>query len=290
MSNNIKFSTEIWDYWFAGLIDGDGCFYINKQNEVSLEITTHVFDEKVLNNVKDTLKGGSVKLRSNSQSVRYRVKAKPIVYNVLQRVEGKILNSVRFEQYNRACMVLNYNPFSAHTNDLRSNQTNSKYWGIAEKTAYLAGLIDSDGTFTISVPKTSSEASIHPGVEGKIQRLLTSRGSNQLTLKIVGINKEHIENIAQFVNLGVVYDIKPKPRMKSDKHQYHWYIRTQDDFNRLIFNLKQYCPLRSVKMHRIRLVSVYFKYKSLGYHLSEPSSLQFKQWEKFCRSWYKYSY
>ena len=66
-----------WNQWFAGLTDGDGCFYLNKkERSVSYEITTHTTDVRVLYNIKNKLKAGTVKLRSNSQSVRYRVKKK----------------------------------------------------------------------------------------------------------------------------------------------------------------------------------------------------------------------
>lgn len=293
MSLNVSFNnySGLWNYWFAGLVDGDGCFYKNKGNEVSLEITTHIFDEKVLALVKNGLKGGSVKLRSNSQSVRYRVKAKAVVVNALQRLDGKLLNAVRLNQYKQACLLLNYQPLSPSPSYLGLHHTlNPKDMDTEQRVAYLAGLIDSDGTVTITVSHADSQTGIYPGVEGKIQRLMYSRGFNQLTLKIAGIDQKHIETVRSLFNYGRVYVIKPTKSMKSDKHQYHWYIRTEEEFNSLIFDLKTYFPLRSVKMHRLRLVHIYYKYKSLGYHLSEPGTTTFKLWEKFCRSWHKYSY
>ena len=49
-------------------------------------------------------------------------------------------------------------------------------------------------------------------------------------------------------------------------------------------------PLKSVKMHRMRLVLLYFKYKNLNYHLKKEGNIEAKIWAKFAKSWYKYSY
>lgn len=68
-----------WDEWFAGVIDGDGYFYINKKKEISFELTTAIPDINVLYSIKNELKGGVIKRRSGSHSVRYRVKARLII-------------------------------------------------------------------------------------------------------------------------------------------------------------------------------------------------------------------
>ena len=49
-------------------------------------------------------------------------------------------------------------------------------------------------------------------------------------------------------------------------------------------------PLKSLKMHRMRLILFYFKYKKLKYHLKPAGTLEAKIWSKFAESWYKYSY
>lgn len=43
-------------------------------------------------------------------------------------------------------------------------------------------------------------------------------------------------------------------------------------------------------MHRMRLVLLYFKYKSLKYHLKDANTIEAKIWRKLAKSWYKYSY
>jgi hypothetical protein len=269
--------TNRWNEWLAGITDGNGYFYFNqKEKSVSFEITTHITDAKLLYNIKNTLGGGSVKPRANTQSIRYRVKQRDIIIDLLNRVNGKLYNQRRITQFNEACALMNIIP--SQSPPLISNQS-----------AYLAGLIDSDGIVTIGVSNTSPEHSILSGVEGKIQRLINSRGYHQLTLKINGIDKIHIEFIQQSYGFGAIYNVQPSKNSKTTKPQSIWILRNYEDFSRLYELLKKY-PLRSVKMHRIRLIPIYFKYKQLNYHCSKKGSLEFKQWEKFCRLWHKYSY
>jgi len=268
------FSSTDWNDWFAGLIDGDGYFYISKTNEVSVEITTHVTDERLLNHIKQKL-GGSVKLRSGSNSIRYRVKKKDIVRDILQRLNGKLHNQNRINQFVRACTILDIIPMSPQH--------------LLPTSPYLSGLIDSDGTITANVSSTSAELSIVAGVEGRIQRMIYSRGHNQVSLKIASVDKGNIEFLINTYKMGTIYEIRPEEKAKRVQIQYYWMVNTENEFIMLYHMLRGF-PLKSVKMHRIRLLPIYFKYKQLKYHLSSPDSIQFKQWEKLCRLWYKYSY
>lgn len=266
-----------WNQWFAGIIDGDGYFYINqKEKSVSFEITTHFTDAKLLYNIKNQLGGGSVKIRSNSQSIRYRVKQDKIIVDILNKVNGKLYNQKRLAQFCAACTLKNITPIPSPPL-------------IDPKSAYLAGVIDSDGTISLSVSKTTQPDSVLSGVEGKIQRLIHARGNHQLTLKINGIDQAMLQTIQKSYGLGVIYHAEPEKKRKTAKPQSLWIIRSYQEFSILYEQLKNY-PLKSVKMHRIRFLPIYFKYKQLKYNLSEKASPQFKQWEKFCRLWHKYSY
>lgn len=266
-----------WNEWLAGIVDGDGYFSFNKKEKsVSFEVITHITDARVLYSIKNLLGGGSVKLRANSQSMRYRVKKQKILIDILNRINGKLYNQRRLDQFDQACALVNITPIQSPTL-------------IDKQSAYLAGLIDSDGSINISVANASQEHSILSGVEGKIQRLIYSRGNHQLTLKINGVDKVHTEMIKESYGFGVIFNTRPRKNAKTTKPQSLWIVRTYEEFSILYELLKKY-PLKSVKMHRIRLTPIYFKYKQLGYHCSEKDSLEFKQWEKFCRLWYKYSY
>ena len=266
-----------WNEWLAGITDGGGYLYFNqKEKSVSFEITTHMTDAKLLYNIKNMLGGGSVKLRANSKSMRYRVKERKIIIDVLNKINGKLYNQRRVEQFQQACALINLPPIESQVI-------------IDNKSAYLSGLIDSDGKITIGVSNASAVNSILSGVEGKIQRFIYSRGSHQLTLKINGVDQAHIEMIHKSYGFGVIYNVQPGKKSKTAKPQYIWMVHTYEDFSILYELLKRY-PLKSVKMHRIRLTPIYFKYRQLRYHCSKKDSPEFKQWEKFCRLWYKYSY
>jgi len=65
-------STIGWNQWLAGLIDGDGCLLIFKHGYTSCEITMGIKDEHAFNQIQQKL-GGSLKLRSGSNSIGYRL-------------------------------------------------------------------------------------------------------------------------------------------------------------------------------------------------------------------------
>lgn len=264
-----------WNYWFAGVVDGDGCFYINKKKEISFEITTATSDINILHNIKNELQAGSIKLRSGSNSVRYRVKANLIIKNIVFRLNGKLYNPARLDQFKKACLILN---IIIKPTPLLIQTAN----------AYLSGLIDANGTIVISVSKTNSILSQKSGKQGKIARLSRSKGSNQMYLKITSIYKDLLVVIQNSYKLGVIYTEKKSFKNKKLRDQYQWIIRDYDDLTLLYELLKTY-PLKSRKMHRIRLILKYFNYKELKYHLSDFDTIEHEIWLEFCKKWFKYN-
>nr|ACY06057.1 LAGLIDADG endonuclease protein [Volvox carteri f. nagariensis] len=274
--NTKNMNAEKWNEWFAGLTDGDGCFYINKkENSISFEVTTHVNDARVVYDIKNQLKAGTVQLRSGSQSIRYRVKQKSVIFDVIYRLNGRLYNPARVAQFKKACEMLNIQPLE-------------KPLLIKKQNAYLAGLIDSDGTITILVSKSSAEDSQKSGVEGKQTRLMYSKGHNQISLKVTSIYEQHMNLIKNSYGFGKIYKEKPNKKNKSPKEKYHWTITSYEDFQLLYEYLKIF-PLKSAKRHRMRLALLYFKYKKLNYHLKPAGTVESKIWVNFCKSWFKYS-
>ena len=80
--------------WLAGLIDGDGCFTLSKKGYAGLEITMDIRDERALQQVKNVY-GGSIKLRSNANALRYRLQHKEGLLNLINDVNGQIRNPNR---------------------------------------------------------------------------------------------------------------------------------------------------------------------------------------------------
>lgn len=264
-----------WDQWFAGLVDGSGCFYINKKKEISFEITTAINNVRILYNIKNHLKTGSIKLRSGSNSIRYRVKTYSHIYDILNQLNGQLRNPVRLNQFTQACFILN---IPVITTTLLVDKQNS----------YLSGLIDAEGTINISVSKTNQVNSQKPEKEGKITRLSQSRNFHHLSLKITTVSESNLIFIQKSYQLGNIYCEKRNSRNKTQKIQYHWTIVDYEEFILLYEYLKIH-PLKSVKMHRIRLILCYFKYKELKYHLKSSQTVEYKIWLKFCKSWFKYN-
>lgn len=274
--NNLN-NDDKWNQWFAGLTDGDGCFYIAKKEQtVSYEITVHATDARLLYIIKNKLKAGSVTLRSGNNSVRYRIKQKSIILDIVKRLNGKLHNPARVIQFQKVCALYN----------IESIQ--SPFY-ILKEDSYLSGLIDSDGSFVISVSQSSPQDSQISGVQGRIARLRNAKGFNQISLKITSVYKDYLDMIQDSYSYGTVYLEKANLKNRSPNNKYHWTIRSEEDFQFLYEYIKKN-PLKSLKMHRMRLVLLYFKYKKLKYHLKPASTVEGKIWSKFSESWYKYSY
>lgn len=75
----IKYNYNIielkWNQWLAGIIDGKGSLCIQNNKKILCEIIMPLQDEYLLFQIKQKL-GGNLKLRSNSQSIRYRLTSK----------------------------------------------------------------------------------------------------------------------------------------------------------------------------------------------------------------------
>lgn len=270
-------NNEKWNQWFAGITDGDGCFYINRrENNVSFEITTHTAEGRTLYNIKNMLKAGEVRLRSGNNSVRYRIKQKAVIVEIVERLNGKIYNPTRVAQLKDVCNMYNIQYITPPT-------------FICQEDAYLSGLIESDGSFVISVTNSSAADSQISGVAGRITRLANARGYSEISLKVTSSHQNYLNLIKDSYNYGSVYIEKANIMNKNPNDKYHWTIKSYDDFQRLYEYLKKN-PLKTVKMHRFRLSLLYFKYKSLDYHLKPVGTIESKVWTKFSNSWYKYSY
>ena len=117
--------------WLAGLIDGDGYFILTKKGYTSLEITMDIRDKKALYEIKHKY-GGSVKPVSNANSLRYKLRHKKGLIDLINGVNGLIRNPIRMLQMNKLCVRYNI--------ELKQPLPLTYYNG------WLSGFIDSDGS------------------------------------------------------------------------------------------------------------------------------------------------
>jgi NADH dehydrogenase/LAGLIDADG endonuclease len=141
---NPKGKSKKWNQWLAGLIDGDGSFYLTKKGYASLDITMDLRDEHALYIIKNVY-GGSVKLVSGEKAVRYSLRHKEGFIALVNDVNGEIRNSYRLKELNKIC--LKYGVTIIYPNKLM-------YFN-----GWLSGVFDSDGS--ISINKSSGQISIN---------------------------------------------------------------------------------------------------------------------------------
>jgi hypothetical protein len=279
-----------WNQWFAGFMDGDGSILVYKDH-VSIEATTHLDDEGILIEIKKKF-GGSIKPRSNARALRWRSRSKIVVLKILETLNGKIYNKLRFEQLEKACKFYNIQclPYTPPI----FNPINGVEDSNMQHNAYFAGLFDADGSISLNVgtgtgtstgwksPKWNKNFNLNnsSGVYGKVQRLIYSKGHNQCIIKCTNKNKE---NLDIFLNLG--YGKFYFEENKESQTKWHWIVQ-KNDISKFLCYLKEN-PLRGKKKKmRFHKLFEYIKLKTMKAHLADEDSILFKEWVKFCYEWY----
>lgn len=121
--------------WLAGVIDGDGCFSLSKKGYASLEITTQLRDKKMLYLIKQNF-GGSVKLYSGDNYLRYRLHHKKGLVDLIDKINGLLQNPTRILQLGRICIIYDIK--------LKDPKPLTYYSG------WLAGFFDTDGSIYLN--------------------------------------------------------------------------------------------------------------------------------------------
>lgn len=88
-------------------------------------------DERMLRIIQNKL-GGSIKLRSGVQAIRWRLHHRSGMINLVNRINGYIRHSSRLVQLNRVCAVLGVQLLTPDT--------------LHNKHGWFAGFFDADGT------------------------------------------------------------------------------------------------------------------------------------------------
>jgi len=159
---NIKSQPKFIE-WLAGLIDGDGSFLLSKKGYASLEITMDIRDEHALQIIKNVY-GGSIKLRSGTKALRYRLHHKSGLIKIINDVNGQIRNSHRLVQLNKICLKY----------DLKLIFPEK----LIFYNGWLSGFFDADGTVTINQTNTQLSISVSQKTSELLQPLIELYGGN----------------------------------------------------------------------------------------------------------------
>lgn len=95
-----------FDFWLAGLIDGDGSISISKQGHVSCEVVLHKKEISALYYIKSVL-GGSVSQKTEN-SYRWRLHNKAGITNLINRINGKLLTESKKLRLIAVCKLESY--------------------------------------------------------------------------------------------------------------------------------------------------------------------------------------
>ena len=122
--------------WLAGLIDGDGCFQVSKKGYTSLEIVMETRDKHCLYIIKQKF-GGSVKIKSDVNWVRFRLHDKKGILLVVNAINGFIRNPNRLIQLGKIC---------------EKYEINLKYpEPLTYDNAWFSGFFDADGSIYLNL-------------------------------------------------------------------------------------------------------------------------------------------
>ncbi len=116
-SETIRVDSFNFNEWLAGLIDGDGYFYVTPKGYVGCEITLHALEIQTLDKIKTRFKGNITPRSTKNKEIltyRWRLHKKEDMYNLVFALNGCILLKKRFEQFSRVCKILNIIPKSSN--------------------------------------------------------------------------------------------------------------------------------------------------------------------------------
>jgi ubiquinol-cytochrome c reductase cytochrome b subunit len=209
-NHNNEISLE-FKQWFAGITDGDGYIYVNKKGFVGYEITLSNNDERVLRIIQNKF-GGSVHARSGYKAVRYRTQRKEVLYKIINCLNGLVINNIRLAQLHKACLALNIPIKDPVYPTIHS--------------AYISGLLDSDGT--INIYKQNEQDNGHYRY--------------QLTISIANKSRCNIEFLLDVIGGNIYFD-------KAKNGIYHWRANSKLLHLKLYDYFKKFPP-KTIKAHR----------------------------------------
>jgi len=202
-------------------------------------------DEKVLRIIQNKF-GGNIKSRAGIKAVRYRSQNKTTVLKIIKCVNGLIINNIRLVQLHKACLALNIPIICPVKPTIES--------------AYISGLLDSDGTLNI------------------YKQVYKDTFRYQLTISIANKSRSNIEFLLDNLGGNIYFDT-------SENGCYFWKANSK----LLHFKLYDYFlnfPPKTIKGHRTHLIKEFHELNELkAYREIDNLTVNFKRWNRFLEKW-----
>jgi hypothetical protein len=97
-----EYKSRLFFEWLAGVLDGDGHFYLSKKGIAWISIVMKKKDVGGLKYIQREL-GGSMRLIANGKAFKYKLKHRKGIILLLNGVNGLIRNPIRIIQMNKLC-------------------------------------------------------------------------------------------------------------------------------------------------------------------------------------------
>lgn len=151
-----------FDFWLAGLIDGDGCISISKAGHISCDIVLHKKEVSALYWIKSIL-GGSVSQKTDN-SYRWRLHNKAGITNLINRINGKLLTEGKKLKLGAVCELYNLEVKETSA-DLSTN-------------SWFSGFFDAEGTINYHTKRNQPNISVSQKTRGVLDIINSFFGGN----------------------------------------------------------------------------------------------------------------
>lgn len=209
ISNKSKFLL-----WFIGFSEGDGSFYITGGKSI-FSIHLHMSELNLLYEIKNQLNMGVVYLHEKSNSAYFTVKAKKDILLLINIFNGHLFlrkKQVQFEKW-----VINHSNKYKLNIDIKLNRFTPNL-----NDDWLAGFIDAEGSFIISVVKRKIRQGFHitqrlviSQKEGELELIYLSKLINGYTEKLkkhdrIVVNYSNSDLLISYLNAHKLRSLKAK--------------------------------------------------------------------------------
>jgi hypothetical protein len=218
---------------------------VTKEGYVGFEMTLPSHDEKVLRIIQNKF-GGNIKTRAGIKAVRYRSQNKITVIKLIHCLNGLLINNIRLVQLHKACLALNI-PIKEPVKPTIDS-------------AYISGLLDSDGTINF------------------YKHHYKDTFRYQLTISIANKSRSNIEFLLDVIGGNIYFD-------KSENGCYFWKANSKLLHFKL-YDYFIYFPPKTIKGHRTHLIKEFHELSELkAYREIDGLTVNFKRWKRFLDKW-----